>query len=85
MEKMILISLVSNIMVILAFYIGFKCSQATKQQGGQQILNPVKVVKEQIINSKISKEMQEEQNRIDIQMANIDTYDGTSKGQKDIG
>lgn len=48
-------------------------------------LNPVKAVKEIVVNAK----EREEQERLDretrIMLENIDNYDGTSNGQKNVG
>ena len=67
---------------ILCFMIGAKVGQqATK---GEEIklpsVNPLEAFREH----QNKKEAEMEQNRIDTIMQNIESYDGTSNGQKDV-
>lgn len=71
-----------SILNIVCFFIGAKVGQ--KVIKGEEIkapnLNPVKVIEEY----KESKEYREEQDRFNTMMDNINNYDGTGLGQKDI-
>ena len=56
-----------------------------KTAKGREIkLNPIKAIKEEIKESKVSKEENLRKRRIDTMLQNIDSYDGTGLGQKQI-
>lgn len=68
---------------LLSFVIGAKIGQASVK--GRDIrINPVKAIKEDIRESKIAKEDNLKKRQIDTMLQNIDKYDGTSLGQKEI-
>ena len=66
----------------IAFYIGVKIGQAAAR--GEKIeppvLNPMEIHK----RNEARREAEREQKRIDTILKNIDAYDGTSNGQKDV-
>ena len=47
-------------------------------------LNPVKAVKKAVKESKQERENEKEKTLFEIEMANIDSYDGTGFGQKEL-
>lgn len=80
MEQILLILIIS-ITNLLCFYFGAKI--------GQKVINKeelkVRINPSQIIEERKSKKIQEKENeKMDTIMHNIDVYDGTSLGQKDI-
>lgn len=81
METIILI-LVMGVMNLLAFLIGARTAQ--KAQLGEEIelpnINPVKVYEEHMERIQANKEQQE----LNTMLENINNYDGTPLGQKDV-
>ena len=79
----ILLALAVGTLCIACFLIGAKVGQ--KVSKGEAIemhsVNPIKAVKEH----KEHKEAEMEQNKLDTIMRNIERYDGTSRGQEDVG
>ena len=67
---------------VLCFVIGAKVGQAVTK--GEKVelpsVNPLKAYREH----EAKKEAQKEQDRIDTIMGNIESYNGTGEGQKDI-
>ena len=67
---------------IVCFVIGAKVGQAVSK--GEEIkmpdVNPLKAYREH----EAKKQAQEEQNRLDTIMRNIEAYDGTANGQDDV-
>lgn len=72
----------------LIFCICFLCGAIVGQKcaKGQDIKieNPVKAIKENIEENKSNKQREKEQEILDTIAQNIDNYDGTSRGQKEI-
>ncbi len=81
METILIIAVVGTLNVA-CFFIGSKIGQ--KVAKGETIempsINPI----EKIHEIKDKKDAREEQKRMDIIMSNIDNYDGTSVGQRDV-
>ena len=71
-----------GVFIILAYTLGLKNSQKLKNNEEIKIpeINPVKIVKNEIETF----EQKKKQDAYDTMMANIDNYDGTGLGQKDI-
>ena len=68
---------------LLSFIIGAKIGQVSIK--GRDIkINPIKAIKEDIRENKIAKEDNLRKRKIDTMLQNIDKYDGTSLGQKEI-
>lgn len=67
---------------ILGVRIGFKLRKEDTISGFN--LNPVKAIIERKEEKRFIEKQEEEQKQIEIMLANIDTYDGTGIGQKDI-
>ena len=81
METLLLIAVVGTLNVV-CFFIGAKVGQTVAK--GETIeapnLNPIEIVREY----KEDKERRHTLDRINTLLENIDNYDGTSIGQKDI-
>ena len=71
-----------GIFIILAYTLGLKNGQKIKNNEEIKIpeINPVKMVRNEIETF----EQKKKQDAYDTMMANIDNYDGTGLGQKDI-
>jgi hypothetical protein len=71
-----------GIFIILAYTLGLKNGQKLKNEEEIKIpeINPVKIVRNEIETF----EQKKKQDAYDTMMANIDNYDGTGLGQKDI-
>ncbi len=78
----ILLVLVVGTLCIACFFVGAKVGQQASK--GEPIttpeLNPIKIIREH----QERKAAEEEQNKIDIIMRNIEVYDGTEHGQEDV-
>ena len=71
----------TGLLCILSFTIGAKTGQkVVKGEEIKIVKNPVKMVEEYIDNKERKKELEKEK----IIAENIDNYDGTSIGQKDL-
>lgn len=78
----ILLTLTVGALCIVCFFIGAKIGQTVAK--GETIeapsLNPIKAIREH----QEKREAEREQDRLETIMKNIETYDGTSNGQKDV-
>lgn len=85
MEIMI-ISALAVVLIFLAFITGLHYGSKVKNNEviNMPNINPVKVVKNKIEDKKIEKAREKEQIIEEINLANIDSYDGTGIGQKDF-
>lgn len=79
MDTIILVS-VLGAMNIICFYVGAKIGQTVSKGEHITIPNPVKGI-EQLIDSV---ESREEKEIFEINMANIESYDGTGLGQREF-
>lgn len=81
METIVLLFLF-GIFIILSYTLGLKNGQKLKNNEEIKIpeINPVKIVRNEIETF----EQKKKQDAYDTMMANIDNYDGTGLGQKDI-
>lgn len=83
METIILV-LSIGIMNILCFFIGAKVGQKVIKGEDIKLPNPIKAIEETKESWEFKKEQEEENERLKIQLENIDNYNGTPLGQKDI-
>ncbi len=78
----ILLILIVSTLNVVCFFIGAKVGQ--KVVKGEEIelpsLNPLKAYKE----AQEKREAERQQDRLDTILQNIEAYDGTSAGQKDV-
>lgn len=79
----ILLALVVGALCIISFINGAKVGQTVAK--GEKVetlnINPIKAYKEH----KANKETEIEQDKLSIILKNIERYDGTSRGQEDVG
>ena len=71
---------VTSMFNIIAFFIGAKVGQKVSRQEEIKIPNPITVVNDY----KEDKKRRKEQEELEIMKYNIDIFDGTGLGQKDI-
>lgn len=69
---------------IVCFFIGAKVGQKVVKGEDVQLPNPIKAVHESIETYKETKEAEKEQNYYDTILHNIDVYDGSPAGQREI-
>lgn len=71
---------------VACFFIGARVAQAVLK--GEKVetptLNPIKAVQEHRERQEAKVEAEFEKNRLDTILNNIDSYDGTGRGQKEI-
>ena len=65
---------------ILCFMVGAKVGQAVRQGKEVELPNPVKAIKEH----QEHKKARIEQEKADVILQNIEVYNGTSAGQKEV-
>ena len=79
----VLLLLVMGVINVLCFAYGAKVGQAVSK--GEEVklptVNPLEAVREH----HAKKEAEMEQSKIDKIMQNIERYDGTGRGQQDVG
>ena len=76
----ILVLLILSISNIVCFVIGAIVGQKVVKGESIELPKPLEAIKEQ----KSRDEAKKKQERIDVIMHNINTYDGTSNGQADV-
>lgn len=82
----VLLILVVGILTNISFLIGAGIGQkaAKEQEIEMPNLNPVKAVKNTVRDIRANRCAKKERERIDTLFENIENYDGTAMGQKDI-
>lgn len=80
--EVILFCCIFGLFILASYTLGLRNGQklAKREEITMPEMNPVKVINKQIE----SVEQKKEQKAFDIMMSNIDNYDGTGLGQKDI-
>lgn len=76
----ILLLLVVGALNVVCFFIGAMVGQKVNRGEALKMPNPVEAIRE----SKERKEARREADRYETIMENIDRYDGTSNGQKEV-
>lgn len=78
--------LIMGTFMIVSFYLGFILGykKINKEKIEMPTLNPVKIIRENKESREEMERVRKEQEIMDINLANIDIYDGTSVGQKDF-
>lgn len=80
----ILIILVVCIANILCFYIGAKIGQAIIRDEDIKMPNPVTAMQEHAQEQREQRKSREDQEQLDVILANIENYDGTGYGQREV-
>lgn len=76
----ILLLLIFSISNIVCFVIGAKVGQKVVKGESIELPKPVEAIREH----KSREEAKKKQDRLDVIMHNINAYDGTSNGQKEV-
>lgn len=75
--------IIFGLFIIVSFVLGIYLGQ--KLNRNEQInINPIKAIDDYREEKEIKEHFKEEQSKFDIMLENIDNYDGTSIGQKDV-
>lgn len=71
---------------ILCFVYGAKVGQSVAKGETVKLpdMNPVNAIREHSAKTQAEKEQKQERDRVDTIMHNIDVYDGTSVGQREV-
>lgn len=82
----ILLALVVGTLCIVCFFVGAKVGQTVSRGETIEVpeLNPVKIVRESRERRQEAQERRKEERRLDVILQNIESYDGTGLGQKDV-
>lgn len=85
MENVLLITIV-GMFNLLSFYLALKMNNKTEivKEKKNVTINPVKIYKTAKERKRIEEEKQKEQEILKANLENIENYDGTPLGQKDI-
>lgn len=75
--------IVFGIFIMSSFVIGVILGQKLNRNEKIEV-NPVKAIEDYKEERQYKKETQQEQTKLDIMLENIDNYDGTGIGQKNI-
>ncbi len=84
MSETLILIISIGFMNILCFFVGARVGQKVVNNKELNLPNPIKAIKEDIQAYEETKEAMKEQERLDTIAYNIDAYDGTSIGQKEI-
>jgi hypothetical protein len=84
METVLLV-LATGTLCIVCFFIGVKAGKKEKIKAPEvKDLNPIKKIQEIQIKKEETKEAELEKKKIETILENIDSYNGTAEGQKDV-
>ena len=79
MVELIILGVFIIISFVLGVYIGQKLSNKEKIK-----INPVEIIQDAKETHQLKKEITKENEKIDTELYNIENYDGTGLGQKEI-
>ena len=82
--EILIISSLSIVLIFLSFIIGLHYGSKIKTGEIIEVPNPIKKVKEHKQIKKIEKKLDKEALIEEINLANIDSYDGTELGQQNF-
>ena len=68
----------------VGFFVGYKISNKNKSTNKISIQNPIKTIKEKAENKKEQEAINEQLEELNKIYQNIETYDGSNKGQKEL-
>lgn len=79
----ILLCTVFGVFILISFVIGVRIGQ--KVSNDEPIrLNPVRAIDEYKEEKEVKRQIKEFESKLNVMLDNIDSYDGTGLGQKDI-
>lgn len=80
--KILILMIIDQIEMILIILVSFFV--AAKFKNNEKIENPIAVVKNTIERKREVEQEKKEARNLNIMLDNIDRYDGTARGQKDL-
>lgn len=80
--KILILMIINQIEMILIVLVSFFV--ASKFKNNEKIENPIAVVKNTIERKREVEQEKKEARNLNIMLDNIDRYDGTARGQKDL-
>lgn len=80
--KILILMIINQIEMILIILVSFFV--ASKFKNNEKIENPITVVKNTIERKREVEQEKKEARNLNIMLDNIDRYDGTARGQKDL-
>lgn len=80
--KILILMIINQIEMILIILVSFFV--ASKFKNNEKIENPIAVVKNTIERKREVEQEKKEARNLNIMLDNIDRYDGTARGQKDL-
>lgn len=80
--KILILMIINQIEMILVVLVSFFV--ASKFKNNEKIENPIAVVKNTIERKREVEQEKKEARNLNIMLDNIDRYDGTARGQKDL-
>lgn len=84
MLYMLIISVIAMFAIIFSYTLGLKNGQALTNKKELESINPVKRIKKELDDYQHEKEIKDEVDKINTIMDNINSYDGTNNGQKEV-
>lgn len=82
--EVLIISALSMVLIFFAFITGLHYGSKIKTNETIEMPNPVKRIKENKQIKKVEAKLDKEQQIEEINISNIDVYDGTQMGQRDF-
>ena len=79
-----MISLIYTVLCIACLCVGFFCGYRLNNEKPIHIQNPITTVKEKMETKKIEDANKERLEELNTILENIENYDGTSQGQKEL-
>lgn len=86
MIDVVILCTIFGVFILFAFIKGIEIGVKLRKDESIEIpnLNPITHIKEKIEEKEFREQQNEEQEKIEIMLENIERYDGTEIGQKDI-
>lgn len=84
MLEILIICTSFSVLFCIAFITGLHYGTKVKNNESVELPNPVKIVSNYVEDKQVKENIQREQEIEEINLQNIDKYDGTSIGQKDF-
>lgn len=82
--EVVLIAVAISLANVICFATGLKAGSNRSKSEGRNMLNPVEKVKEHREQKEQQQEYKQRQEAVKTMLHNIDVYDGTDAGQKDV-
>ena len=79
-----ILSAISILLIFLSFIVGLHYGTKIKNNEEIKVPNPIKTIKTNIKEAELEKISSREQEIEDINLSNIDSYDGSGLGQKEF-